>query len=88
MDETYGPQRKTWNQIAREFIDRETGTLKDSAKSKIMNMTNANKEALLAKIEQYFPDISLKVDALRTAREVDGLKGIKAGTYNKTALIA
>jgi hypothetical protein len=43
-----------------------------------MNMTNANREQLLGKIEQYFPDISLKVDALRTAREVDSLKGIKA----------
>lgn len=88
LDAVYSPQVEQRNEVAKMLWDKTTGELKEGAKSKIMNSVGVNKEATLAKLEELFPDLALEVDALRTAREVDALGGIKPGTYNKSLLVA
>ena len=71
--------------IKKDFLNKD-GTLKDTALSKIANLTNKNRELLLKRLEKLVPDIAEKIKALKAFEDVKIASGQKAGAYTRSIL--
>lgn len=84
LDEQFAEEKEIISQMKKDFFNRD-GSLKDTAPSKILNLTNKNREIILKRLETTNPGISTKLKALKAFNDVDRSLGNKVGTYAKAA---
>lgn len=83
LDDTYSPEVQFLKQVKRDYFNRD-GTFKDNAPSKIANA--ANKENLLARLEQLMPGITKRIEILKAVEDIETAMGKKVGTYTRGVL--
>jgi len=83
LDARFAPEIKRMKNI-KKIIFNSDGTVKDSAISRIANLTGKGKEQLLVKIEQIIPGITKDVNILKAIEDVNVASGQKVGTYMRT----
>lgn len=84
LDIQYGPEKRLLTQIKRDLLNAD-GTLKDNAMSKIANLTGEARKTMLARIKQIDPDIESKVNIVKAMEDIERAKGLKVGTYTRSA---
>jgi hypothetical protein len=85
LDEAYAPETKLLQQIKKDYLNPD-GSFKDTAISKLANLTNAGRESVLARLEQIVPGISKEITVLRAVEDIAAAGGQKVGTYSRAAL--
>lgn len=80
LDDTYSPLRQQLNQLRKDFFNKD-GSLKDSASSKLTNITNKGREQLLDRLKELDPDIEAKTLAVKAFEDLDRASGNKVGAY-------
>jgi hypothetical protein len=85
LDETYGAEAAELRQIQKEYLNAD-GTLKDSAPTKIANLTNRGREQALSRLENIKPGITRKIKVLKAVEDIQNAGGQKVGTYARGAL--
>lgn len=84
LDTQYRPLVEEATKLKKEFIDVGAdgqAVLKDTALSKIANLTKKGSEAKLARIEKLVPEIADEVRAIKALEDVQYANGQKVGTY-------
>jgi len=85
LDLKYGPEAAQLRQIQKEYLNAD-GTLKDSASSKIANLTNKGREQALARLEKISPGITKKIRVLKAIEDIHAASGQKVGTYTRALI--
>jgi hypothetical protein len=85
LDEAYAPETKLLQQIKKDYLNPD-GSFKDTAISKLANLTNAGRESVLARLEQIVPGISKEITVLKAVEDIAAAGGQKVGTYSRAAL--
>lgn len=86
LDEQFSPQKEQFNQIKKDFLQKDTNgeyVFKDGAVNKIANAANKGKDSLLARIEEVMPGVTKQIQILRTVEDIQKAYGIKVGTYSR-----
>lgn len=86
LDTAYAPERELLGQLKKDIIDSKTGELKDSAISKIANLTGKGKEQVLERVKQIVPDIEARVDLIKAVEDIENSMGLKVGTYTRAGV--
>jgi len=89
LDERFSPQKEQWNQIKKDFLQKDSSgdyVFKDGAINKISNAANKGKDALLARMEEVLPGITKKIQILKTVEDIQKAYGNKVGTYARGVL--
>jgi len=84
LDDQYSPQRQEFNQIKKDFLEKDTNgeyKFKEGAINKIANATGKGKDALLARMEEVMPGVTKKIQILKTVEDIQKAYGNKVGTY-------
>ena len=85
LDARYAPEIKVLKQLKKDIFDKD-GQLKDSAISKIANLTNKGREKVLARLEQLVPDIAERARVIKAMEDITAAGGQKVGTYARAGL--
>lgn len=88
IDEQYGAQITELNQLKKDYIDPKTGALKDTALSKIANLSNKGREQILSRLEEVLPGITKEIQGLKAFEDVTNAFGQKVGAYVKGMVAA
>lgn len=84
LDKQYGPEVKLLSRVKKEILNPD-GTLKDTAMSKIANITGKGKEQALERLEKIIPGIKTDVNILKAIEDIEITKGQKVGAYLRGA---
>ncbi len=84
LDAEYAPERQLLGDLKKDIFDAK-GELKDTAVSRIANLTGKGKERVLERVKQVLPDIEERVKIIKTMEDIERTQGIKVGTYTRTA---
>lgn len=94
LDKTYGPERAFLSKVKQEYLQKtmdaeghQVYTLKDTALSKIMNATNANRDNVLARLETLQPGIGKEIRVLKALEDVTLANGNKVGNYTRAGMV-
>lgn len=83
-DADYTSQSGELATLRKGLIDKD-GNLTDSAINRIANATGKGKDALLGRLEEVSPGITLKIRQLKAVEDIQNVAGSgKVGTYSKT----
>lgn len=82
LDKKFGPMTSEYRTLSKDFIDAKTGELKDAAINRIANASGKGKDALLARLEEVSPGITLKIRTLKAIEDIQNIH--KVGTYTKS----
>lgn len=82
LDAKYGPEAELLRKLKREYLNPD-GTLKDTALSRLANLTKAGKDSQLARLEEVVPGISKDINILRAVEDIEYTRGQKVGTYTR-----
>lgn len=85
LDATYAPLRKQLSGLSKDYLNAD-GTLKDGAATKIANLNNKGREAVLERLEKVRPGIAGEIKVLRAIEDIENASGIKVGTYARGAI--
>jgi len=80
LDLEFASEKRLLDTVKKDWLDKD-GTLKDSAYSKIANITQPNRTKVLARLEKIMPKITDQVEILRAIEDIERAKGLKVGTY-------
>jgi len=86
LDARYAPEKKALRDLQKDFFNKD-GTMKDTAPSKIANLTNKNNVLKLDRLQKVIPDISDKINAVKTLEAIARASENKVGTYARSALL-
>ena len=64
--------------IKADWLDK-SGNLKDTAMTRIANLTKAGREQALSRLENISPGITQKVNSLRAIEDIKNASGLKVG---------
>lgn len=87
LDERYAPALEEMREIKKDWFDSD-GKLKDSARSKLRNLTKAWNEEKLSRLERLAPWITQDLKALDVAQTIDRVTKQTVWQYTKGNLIA
>ena len=89
LDEQYSPIRQQFDQIKKDFLQKDPSggyTFKDGAINKIANALGTGKESLLNRMEQVLPGVAQKIEILKTVEDIQKAYGNKVGNYTRGIL--
>ena len=84
LDSKYSPETQMLKKIKADWLDK-SGNLKDTAMTRIANLTKAGREQALSRLENISPGITQKVNSLRAIEDIKNASGLKVGTYYRGA---
>lgn len=84
LDTQYAPEVRLLNKVKKDILNPD-GSLKDTAISKIANLTGKGKEKVLARLEQIIPGIRTDVNILKSIEDIEYTGGQKVGAYLRGA---
>jgi hypothetical protein len=94
LDNLYSPEVQELKQIKKEWINPQTGELKDNVLSQIANAANDSKgganpvvNAKLARLEAVQPGITHQIKLVRAIEDIEKASGIKVGTYSRVGTV-
>ena len=82
LDKRFGPLTSDLRRLGKDFIDPKTGELRDAAINRIANAAGKGKDALLGRLEEIAPGITLKIRTLKAIEDIQNIH--KVGTYTKS----
>lgn len=85
LDATYKTEISALRQLKKDYFNKD-GSLKDNALSKMSNLTNKGREAILERIEKLSPGLGDKIRALKAYEDVNIASGNKIGAYGSSIL--
>lgn len=86
IDTAYAPERELLGQLKKDIFDAK-GELKDTAISKIANLTGKGKEQVLERVKQIVPDIEERVRVIKAVENIEQASGfLKPGLYTRSLL--
>lgn len=85
LDAIYAPEKTALNALKKEFIDRTTGELKDTALTRIVNATNEGKQNVINRLEQLVPGITEDINMFKALKDIEAVKSQKVGAYASNA---
>lgn len=88
LDAKYAADKTFFKQIERDFINKETGGLKDGAASKVVNAINAANPERLARLEKLYPGFTKQAKVIKAVEDVENAMGLKVGTYARAGVAA
>lgn len=80
LDKKYAPAVQTLNKLKSSYFDKD-GMLKDSAFTKIANLTAEKNPKELARLEALMPGVTTDIKILKALQDVNYAGGNKVGTY-------
>jgi hypothetical protein len=80
LDAKYAPEVKLLEKVKKELFNPD-GSLKDTAISRLANLTGKGKEKALERMEKIVPGIREQVNILKAIEDIEYAKGQKVGTY-------
>lgn len=86
LDATYSADKTFLKQIERDFINKETGGLKDGAVSKVVNAVNAANPERLKRLEELYPGFTQQAKVIKAVEDVENTMGLKVGTYMRAGV--
>lgn len=86
LDTAYAPERELLGQLKKDIFDAK-GELKDTAISKIANLTGKGKEQVLERVKQIIPDVEQRVNLIKAVEDIQRASGLKVGTYVRSAAL-
>ncbi len=89
LDDTYSPLIDEVSALKKDFVEmgpNGEATLKDSALSKIANLTRKGSEKKLARVQELVPEIADEINAIKALEDVQISSGQKVGTYLRGGL--
>lgn len=88
LDTKYAADRTFFKQIEKDFINKQTGGLKDGAASKVVNAINAANPERLARLEKLYPGFTKQAKVIKAVEDVENAMGLKVGTYARAGVAA
>lgn len=85
LDAKYAPEVKLLREIRKVFFE-PNGDLKQTALSRVANISGKNKDILLSKAEQLVPGLGQKAQILLALNDITATSGQKVGQYLKAGL--
>lgn len=86
LDAQFSPQKKFLELVKKDFIDPQTGELRDNAIPRIATSTTKEGTQFLKRLKELVPGIEDEVNALRAIEDVRAANGQKVGTYTRAAI--
>lgn len=86
LDTVYAPERQLLGQLKKDIFDAR-GDLKDTAISKIANLTGKGKEQVLERVRQIVPDIEERVKLVKAVEDIERASGLKTATYVRSGIV-
>jgi hypothetical protein len=83
LDAKYSDDIDFLRLVEQDFIDPQTGALRDTALPRLANAGNKEGTQFLARLEKLVPDIRQEVNALKAMEDVTLSGGQKVGAYAK-----
>lgn len=87
LDAQYAPEAKILSEIRKEFIDQNTGELKDSALSKLANINSPTNAKRLERLKQIDPEIEQKASVLKAIEDIEYAGKQTVGAYGRAAVL-
>lgn len=88
LDTKYAADRTFFKQMEKDFINKQTGGLKDGAASKVVNAINAANPERLARLEKLYPGFTKQAKVIKAVEDVENAMGLKVGTYARAGVAA
>lgn len=85
LDAIYAPEKTALSALKKEFIDKTTGELKDTALSRIVNATNEGKQNVIKRLETLVPGITEDINIFKALKDIEAVKSQKVGAYASNA---
>lgn len=86
LDTKYAADRTFFKQMEKDFINKQTGGLKDGAASKVVNAVNAANPERLARLEKLYPGFTKQAKVVKAVEDVENAMGLKVGTYARAGV--
>ncbi|MGB0980375.1 MAG: hypothetical protein ACPGVV_13320, partial [Croceimicrobium sp.] len=86
LDSKFSPEVKLLKELRKDFY-KPNGELKDSAMSKIANLTNKNNAQRLERLKKVLPEIDDRINAVKTVEAIARASDNKVGTYTRSILM-
>jgi hypothetical protein len=85
LDSKFSKIKGELKQFKKDFFNKD-GSLKDTAMSKVANLTKKGREILLGRLEPKMPGVTRQIKALTALEDVTDSLGNKVGTYFRTGV--
>lgn len=87
LDAKFTADKTFFKQMEKDFINKQTGGLKDGAASKVVNAVNAANPERLARLEKLYPGFTKQAKVIKAIEDVEAATGAKTGTYVRAGVI-
>lgn len=87
LDAKYAPEIRFMKKIKRDYLNPD-GSMKDGALSKIANLTGANKDITLQRLETLIPGVTKDINIFKAVKDIELAQGKVIGSYARGGMLA